>query len=310
MTANVSFMASGHGQVPWHRTNYVTVEGTMTSEEALHLAKLDFDVLQEFVYDRFGNQIHGYRLNYKSDDRTLLGLVSDRYRVVQNTEAFAFTDALIGDGCRYETAGALNGFRTIWLLATLEPRNIMGEQYDNYLCFMNSHDGSGAVKVCITPTRVVCQNTLNLALRTSKRTFSIRHVGDISNKIREANETLRLSEEYLTQVSEKYIELAQKKISKMMFDSLLTQLFPINEDDPNITKRRQQERRDLLTNCYEVDDLANFKGTAFGVLNAVSDITTHPQPVRMNDTIFGNLFVKTMEGHPMLDKAFAFVEAL
>lgn len=307
MSANVSYMASGHGLVPWHKTNYTTVEGTMTSEEALHLAKLDFDVLQEPVFDGLGYPVEGYRLNFKSDDRTLLGLVSDKYKVIQNREAFAFTDALIGPSCRYETAGSLNNYRTTWLLAQLEPKKIMGDDYNNFLCFMNSFDGSSAVKVCVTPIRVVCQNTLNLALTKAKRTFSMRHTSKIQGRLNEAAETLKLSEEYIVEVQDKYEELAKKKVTASMFDKFLQQLFPV--ENPSMEKS-QQKRRDAVASCYEVDDLANFHGTAFGLINAVSDMAAHSQPLRMSDATYGNLFQKVMEGHPYLDKAMALVEAM
>ena len=311
MTANVSFMASGHGQVPWHKTNYVTVEGTMTSEEALRLAKLDFDVLQENVYDSEGSVVKGYKLNFKSDDRTLLGLVSDKYKVVQNTEAFAFTDALIGEKCRYETAGSLNNFRTTWLLARLEPKTILGDKYDNFLCFMNSFDGSSAVKVCVTPVRVVCQNTLNLALRRAKRTFSMRHTANIADKLQEAQTTLQLSEDYLVEVGRTYEELAAKRITQRRLDSFLEQLFPVKEEQRNTTKEaRQIRRRDAVKECYNVDDLGNLRGTAFGFINAVSDMAAHMEPLRITDSHYGNLFGKVMEGHPYLDKAMELVEAM
>lgn len=311
MSANVSFMASGHGLVPWHKTNYVTVEGAMTSEEALHLAKLDFDVLQEPVFDCLENVVPGYRLNFKSDDRTLLGLVSDKYKVVQNTDAFAFTDALIGENCKYETAGSLNNFRTTWLLAQLEPKEIMGDQYNNYLCFMNSFDGSSAVKVCVTPIRVVCQNTLNLALRSAQRTFSIRHVGDISKKLQEADEVLELSKNYLVDVEHRYMELARKKVTQAQFDSFLKQLFPVEEDERNTRKETMQiMNRQAVSRCYDIDDLSNFRGTAFGVVNAVSDMVAHSKPLRMTDSCFGNLFQKVMEGHPTLDKAEQLIYAM
>ena len=310
MSANVSFMASAHGMVPWHRTNYVTVQDAMTSEEALRLAKLDFDVLQENVYDNQGIQVPGYRLNFKSDDRKLLGLVTSRYKVIQNREAFAFTDALIGPSCRYETAGSLNGYRTVWMLAQLEPRTIMGDNFKNYLCFVNSFDGSSAMHVCITPIRVVCQNTLNLALRKARRKFSISHLGNIENKLQEADKTLKLSEEYFTEVQEKYMELAKKKVTDTMFQSFLQQLFPIEEDDKESTKKLQQKKQDAVRKAYEVDDLANFTGTAYGVINAVSDMAAHYEPSRITDGYYGNLFSKVIEGHPYLDKAYALVEAM
>ena len=311
MSANVSWMASGHNEVPWHRTNYTLVDGTMTSAEALHLAKLDFDVYQEPVYDALGNEVPGYRLNLKSNDRAFLGLVSDKYKVIQNVEAFAFTDALIGDNCRYETAGSINNFRTTWLLAQLEPKKIMGDEYNNYLCFMNSFDGTTAVKVCVTPVRVVCQNTLNLAIATAKRTFSMKHIGDMNKKFEEAKQVLNLSEHYLVNVEHTYEELARKRISEMQFESFLKQMFPITDDDIHTRKETtQMQNRMELRKCYNVDDLANFKGTAFGVVNAVSDMVAHGKPMRMTDTYFGNLFGKVMEGHPTLDKAVELVYAM
>lgn len=310
MSANVSFMASAHGLVPWHKTNYTTVEEAMTSAEALRLAKLDFDVLQEPVFDGQNNPVPGYRLNFKSDDRTLLGLVTSRYKVIQNTEAFAFTDALIGPRCRYETAGSLNNFRTVWMLAQLEPKTIMGDEYKNYLCFVNSFDGSSAVHVCVTPVRVVCQNTLNFALKSTKRKFSMAHVGNIADKLLEAERTLQLSEDYLIDVQAKYAELATKKVTDAMFDSFLTALFPVIETEPEAHAKRQLLKREAVREAYAVDDLANFKGSAFGVMNAVSDMAAHYEPSRVSDAYYGNLFSKVMEGHPYLDKAYALVEAM
>ena len=110
----------------WVR-NATFVKEAKTSADALKLAKLDFDVLQESIFDTNGYVVDGYRLNRKSDDGRILGLVSDRYKVVQNTDAFAFTDGLIGPDCRYENAGSTHGYRIIWLQAKLRPRTIMGD---------------------------------------------------------------------------------------------------------------------------------------------------------------------------------------
>lgn len=311
MSANVSWMASGHNEVPWHKTNYTTVEGTMTSAEALKLAKLDFDVLQEPVFDAMNNPIPGYRLNLKSDDRTILGLVSDKYKVVQNIDAFAFTDNLIGNNCRYETAGAINDWKTTWLLAQLEPKKIMGDKYNNYLCFMNGFDGTQAVKVCITPIRVVCQNTLNLALKKAKRTFTMKHSGDIDKKMKEAEQVLKLSDEYLVDVEHKYENLAMKKLSQIQFENFLKQLFPVTEEEKNTRHEiTQMQCRAGVAEAYHAEDLANFRGTAFGVVNAVSDYVAHGKPMRMTDSYFGNLFGKVMNGHPVLDKAVELVEVM
>lgn len=159
---------------PWHGLG-VRVEEAPTSTDALRLAGLDWEVAQEPIFTETGDAIAGYKVNVRDRDRKVLGVVSDRYKIIQNKEAFAFTDTLLGRGVRYETAGSLQEGKRVWLLARL-PREyiIAGERISPYLVFSNSHDGSGAVRVALTPIRVCCNNTLNLALDTARRSWSIQ----------------------------------------------------------------------------------------------------------------------------------------
>ena len=137
---------------PWHGMG-VRVEEALTSEEALRISGLDWSVRQAPVYYGKGRALtEEYRANLHDDTGDLLGIVSDQYQIVQNAEAFAFTDELLGEGVRYETAGSLFGGRKTWLLARLEQVTILGDQVDPYLLFSNGHDGYNAVKVAITPT--------------------------------------------------------------------------------------------------------------------------------------------------------------
>ena len=293
----------------WVR-NATFVKEAQTSADALKLAKLDFDVLQEPIFDGQMNPVHGYRLNRKSDDGKILGLVSDRYKVVQNVDAFAFTDGLIGPNCRYENAGSANGYRIIWLQARLQPRVIMGDEYSNFLYFKNSFDGKGSVKVCVTPVRVVCDNMLNIAIKRAKRVFSIRHTGDIAGKIREADMTLRLSENYLTEVNEDYVRLARIRLTAEKVEKMWENLFPINREEMSDREiGNALKQREALRKAYNADDLNNFRGTGFGVVNAVADMVDHAEPLRMTDTYLGNLFDKVTNGHPLLDSVYAMVNA-
>ena len=293
---------------PWVR-NATFVKEAQTSADALKLAKLDFDVLQEKIFDGQLNTINGYRLNRKSDDGKILGLVSDRYKVVQNTDAFAFTDGLIGKDCRYENAGSANGYRVIWLSARLQSRTIMDDEYNNFLFFKNSFDGKGAVKVCVTPIRVVCDNMLNLAVRRAKRVFSIRHTGDIAEKIKEADMTLELSEKYLTEVNADYVRLARIRLTAEKVNQMWENLFPIEQDMSEVQITHALTQRNTIQTAYNADDLANFRGTGFGVVNAVSDMVSHAEPIRMTDSYFGNLFDKVTNGHPLLDRVYEMVNA-
>ena len=178
MPANVETMFSVR-ETPWHGLGRIVMDAP-ASREALELAGLDWQVESRNIYSGTGSMIPGYRANVRSTDDAVLGVVSDRYRIVQNEEAFQFTDDLLGEGVTYETAGSLQGGKKVWMLARL-PRKylIAGDQIVPYLVIFNSHDGSSGVKVAMTPIRVVCQNTLNLALNTAKRSWTARHTENV-----------------------------------------------------------------------------------------------------------------------------------
>ena len=138
---------------PWHGLG-TKVEEAPTSADALRLAGLYWRVEQKNIQLCGDSKVPGYKANVRSTDGKVLGVVSDRYRIVQNADAFEFTDSIIGGDVRYETAGSLNGGKKIWLLAKLPETEIAGDKTEPYLCFSNTHDGSGAVRVCMTPIRV------------------------------------------------------------------------------------------------------------------------------------------------------------
>lgn len=192
MSTNVETMMYTR-ETPFHGLG-TRVEEAPNSREALHLAGLDWTVDSRPVYDELIREIPGYKANVRSSDNKTLGIVTNRYKIVQNTEAFEFTDNLIGGDVHYETAGSLQGGKRIWLLAKLPSKIIVGDEVEPYLCFTNSHDGTGAIRACMTPVRVVCNNTLNLALATAKRQWSTKHVGDIEAKMAEARSVLEFSE--------------------------------------------------------------------------------------------------------------------
>ena len=191
MPANVETMFSVR-ETPWHGLGRIIMDAP-ASREALELAGLDWQLESRNIYSGTGAMIPGYRANVRSTDDAVLGVVSDRYRIVQNEEAFQFTDDLLGEGVTYETAGSLQGGKKVWMLARL-PRKylIAGDQVEPYLVIFNSHDGSSGVKVAMTPIRVVCQNTLNLALNTAKRSWTARHTENVLLRVQDARETLQL----------------------------------------------------------------------------------------------------------------------
>lgn len=294
---------------PWHGLGTI-VKAAPTSEEALRLAGLDWDVVQSPIYTNHG-KVEGYKANIRSTDRQVLGVVSDRYRIVQNTEAFSFTDELLGQGVRYETAGSLMGGRKVWLLARL-PREfiIAGERISPYLVFSNTHDGSGAVRVAVTPIRVCCNNTLNLALSTAARSFSMVHTGDVKEKVSEAKQTLFMADNYMENLGREFERLRKQKISDQQVREYIDQLLPIEPGASSVTvKNMKKLRNDMAMRYFDAPDLKGVGNNAYRFINAVSDFATHAEPIRRTKNYQENLFMKTYEGNPMIDRAYQLVAA-
>lgn len=294
---------------PWHGLGTIVKEAP-TSEEALRLAGLDWDVVQSPIYTNHG-KVEGYKANIRSTDRQVLGVVSDRYRIVQNTEAFSFTDELLGQGVRYETAGSLMGGRKVWLLARL-PREfiIAGERISPYLVFSNTYDGSGAVRVAVTPIRVCCNNTLNLALSTAVRSFSMVHTGDVKEKVSEAKQTLFMADNYMENLGREFERLRKQKISDQQVREYIDQLLPIEPGASSVTvKNMKKLRNDMAMRYFDAPDLKGVGNNAYRFINAVSDFATHAEPIRRTKNYQENLFMKTYEGNPMIDRAYQLVAA-
>ena len=307
MAANVESMFYTR-EKPWHGLG-VEVKAAPTSADALRLSGLDWTVKHEAIFTDNGKEIAGYKANVRSTDRRVLGVVTDRYKVVQNTEAFAFTDELLGNGVRYETAGSLQEGRRVWLLARL-PREyiISGERISPYLVFSNTHDGSGAVKVAVTPVRVVCNNTLNLALSTAKRSWSMVHTGDIKGKIEEAKETLFFAEKYMDELGKEFEQLRDKKMTDAKVAEYIELLLPVeNGATGQQVKNIQKLREDMKARYYDAPDLKQVGNNAYRFINAVSDFATHANPLRKTANYQENLFGRTIDGNPLIDRAYQLV---
>lgn len=307
MAANVESMFYVR-EVPWHGLGTRVIEAP-DSKEALVAAGLDWRVIQEPIYTGTEEQIDGYRANVRETDRKVLGVVTARYKVIQNEEAFAFTDALLGEGVRYETAGSLQGGRKVWVLAHMPHEYIIsGERISPYLLFSNTHDGSGAVKVALTPIRVVCNNTLNLALSTAKRCWSTIHTGDIQNKMQEAKNTLLLAETYMDSLGKEFENLRVKKLNDKQVMEYIEILLPIEDGStPQQIRNMKRLQEDMKARYFDAPDLKGVGKNAYRFINAVSDFATHAEPLRKTANYKENLFARTMEGNPVIDKAYRMV---
>lgn len=309
MAANVETMFYTR-EKPWHGLGTKVAEAPC-SKEALKLSGLNWNVIQKPIYTESNALIEGYKANVRDSDNRVLGVVTDRYKVIQNEEAFAFTDALLGEGVRYETAGSLQNGKKVWLLAHMPHEYIIsGERISPYLLFSNTHDGSGAIKVALTPIRVVCNNTLNLALNTAKRSWSMIHTGDIKGKMEEAKNTLFMAEKYMDSLGKEFENLRMKKLSDKEIMEYIELLLPI-EENATLQQRRNiiKLRDDMKMRYFDAPDLQGVGKNAYRFVNAVSDFATHAEPLRKTANYKENLFSKTMDGNPLIDRAYQLVSA-
>lgn len=309
MAANVETMFYTR-EKPWHGLGTMVQEAP-TSEEALVLAGLDWQVTQRPIRTDGGDLIPGFKANVRETDGQVLGVVTDRYKVVQNWEAFAFTDELLGEGVTYETAGSLQGGRRTWLLARLPHRYIIGgDEIEPYLVFMNSHDGSGSIKAAVTPIRVVCQNTLNLALQRARRSWSTNHTGDINGKLDDARDTLLYASRYMAELGLAIDQLSRKKLSDRQVYEYIDLLFPLM-DHPTEQQKKNLIRLkdDMKCRYFEAPDLQQMDKNAYRFVNAVSDFATHAKPLRERSNYKESLFARTVDGNAMIDKAYELVKA-
>ena len=322
MSANVETMFYV-GEKPWHGLGR-EIKNCPTSEDAIKVAGLDWEVIPKPIYDGQGRELKGYKVNQRSSDWKNLGIVTDRYKIVQNKDAFAFTDALLGQGVTYETAGSLESGKRVWMLARLEDRLMAEEKMENYLVFTNSHDGTGAVRVACTSVRVVCNNTLNLALSKASRHWSCAHKGDIQSKLDEARYTLASAERYMKALEEEFGELKLKKVTESQVKNMTEKLLELEFDslykkaiktgkvvDFKEAVRQQKfedklnrKRTDILNIYFDKPDLRGTEHTAFRFVNAVSDYATHNTDHKNTRNYQENLFMKTIDGNSLIDTSY------
>lgn len=307
MSANVETMFYA-GIKPWHQLG-VKVDEALSSQQAIKMAGLDWTVDAQPIQVVGGQVIDGMKANVRSSDHKVLGVVSDRYKIVQNADAFAFTDILLGEGVKYETAGSLSSGKRVWLLAKMETSKVCGDDVEPYLVFTNSHDGSGAVKVAVTPIRVVCQNTLTLALSTAKRTWSTKHCGDIQGKMDDARNTLGFAASYMENLKEEADKLTQVVVLAPQFADFLMKMFPTNSKMSERQIANVENQRKAVAEIYNhKDDIQKFHGTAYGVLNAIADWNGHMIPARITQNFRENNFMRIVDGgkESIMDKASAY----
>jgi phage/plasmid-like protein (TIGR03299 family) len=284
MPANVQKMMYV-GEKPWHGEG-TKLENVATSAEAIEAAGLDWKVEKRELFFQFQGmsqqsgtagiqRVPGKYATVRTDNQTPLGIVGKVYTPLQNKEAFSFFDSIVGvKEAMYHTAGSLGVGERVWILAKL-PGYIKVTEDDvveKYLLLANSHDGSSAVEMLFTPVRVVCQNTLNLAISTTEKKISLRHTISIGSKIDDVRKQLGIIH-YQYQI---FGETAQKMVSVQMTQSqyaeYLQKIGLVVLDEKGKMSTRSQNNYDTLVSLYEHgkgNDAKDVAGTVWAAMNAV-----------------------------------------
>jgi phage/plasmid-like protein (TIGR03299 family) len=246
----------------------------------------------------------------RNDNGEVLEVVGDKYELVQNAKGFAILDDVLAhSGMAIETAGQLNGGRVVWIEAKTDAINVLKEKIDPYILFSNSHDGTKKLTVCLTMTRVVCINTLNMALEGAKRKWEVKHTKTADDRIEEALETLGMIDHYLEmypQIAEDFATVNLSTVEEVQF---IQNLFPIAKTASRKMQISVEKKREALADIYQnTPDLAPHRGTAWGMMQAVADLTSHAeikkwkQPdkmIRAKESKFINL----IDGHQLMSQA-------
>ena len=276
-------------QPAWHGLGTV-FENEVTTKEMLDLAHLsNWNVRLEDVAipDGFESD-KGYsfvtRTNpFDNTKNDVLGVVGERYVPMQNEDLFDFGDLMLDGGGRWETAGSIKGGRQVFGSLALERETVLdpngvGDKVNTYLLINTSHDGSVAIQASITPVRVVCANTLNLALsavtgkKAVKQSFKIRHTATASGKVQQAREALGLANAYMDEFDIMAKKMIETEISKAKFDEIVALAYPAPKgEDKKGSFKKHQSKVDLIQSIYVGDYNNTISGTKWGAFNALTE---------------------------------------
>jgi phage/plasmid-like protein (TIGR03299 family) len=272
----------------WHGLGTV-FEKEVTTKEMLDLAHLsnwnvrleDVAIPEGFASDRSFSFVT--RTNpFNPEQNDVLGVVGERYVPLQNEDLFDFGDLMLDGGGRWETAGSIKGGRQVFGSLALERETVLdpngvSDKVNTYLLINTSHDGSVAIQASITPVRVVCANTLNLALSSLKgkkgikQSFKIRHTATASGKVQQAREALGLANAYMDEFDKLAQQMIETEITKAKFDELLALAYPAPEKDAKGSFKKYNDKIDQLQAIYVGDYNNTITGTAWGAFNAMTE---------------------------------------
>lgn len=263
----------------WHGLGTVVKEA-QTSDNAIKLAKLDFEVSKRELYVNVSgdeslryNTIDNKYATVRLDTGSILGIVGSRYTILPNEKAFQFIDEIVGSKeAIFETAGALGKGERIFLTCKLPNRMVIGKDdvADNYLFLTNSHDGTSSVEMMFTNVFVVCENTVRMAQKSGKYKKKIRHTSTVYTNLHNAAEVMGITKKVIDDTAELYNALTDVKVSDKQLAKYIRTV--IAGDEKDLSTRTTNTINSILE--YGLGDPAQQieerKGTLWGAYNAIT----------------------------------------
>lgn len=267
-----------------------------TSKDVLSASNLDYEVVKKpmfFMNDKDAFEEYPDKMfTVNKSNGKVYGVVSSKYNVCQNTDAFSFIDYIGNDcdGFEYVKAGETDG-GLIYIIAKIPNVDILGDAITPYIIFQNSHDGSSSVKATISPLRIICQNQFNVSFKNSPNTVSIRHSSQMDSRILTARNMMKDVAGYMGNFQSTAEQLATKHIQYDKVVKIFNDVFNYKPEEMSVKRiqRFDMDRGEFLA-CYRNDDNQNFIGTAWGVINGAADYLTHHKSRRKTsaDSVFIN----------------------
>jgi phage/plasmid-like protein (TIGR03299 family) len=288
-------------EVPWHGLG-TKLDKPATAQEAITAAKLDWQVKKLPLFagskripvpDRFAVVRKSGNLIARTDP--VLGVVSNEYTPLQNREAFAFFDPIVGqDAAIYHTAGALGQGERVWILAKLPGHiRVVGDDVaEKYLLLSNSHDGKSSVQIKFTPVRVVCQNTLTLALNDGPVCRVIHHA-DIHDKLKQAHEMLGIITERFNDMEQSFQAMSRVQVNRQRLGEYLATVYPDStEPGKQLLVNRDRTWSEYFFDQGRGNQMPGVAGSLWAAFNGVTELQDHRQTrqkpdQRLNSAWFG-----------------------
>lgn len=228
------------------------------------------------------DQFATVRTNPVTGAPDVLGVVGAGYTPIQNEAHASLLDSVVDEsGAHFETAGSLRGGRAVFLSMKLPTSMLIGgiDRVDTYLVALNSHDGSSAFRLLVSPVRVVCANTQALAVRRAQASFSIRHTSGARGNIAQARQALGLTFRYVQAFEAEAEKLIQQYMTDDQFAGIIGALWT-TESESKRSVTITGNRTDALMGLFcDAPTNATIRGTRWAGYQAITEYLDHVAPV-------------------------------